>query len=152
MQLDGFIDCLIPRGGPSLVASVREHATVPYVIDGAGNCHVYVDRAADLAMAESIVVNAKTQRPGVCNSAETLLVHRAVAEEFLPRVARALTGVTLVGDARHPVDGPRGGGGHRGGLRHRVPGPHPVHRRGRRPRRAPSTTSPGSAPATPRPS
>ena len=98
MQLEGFIDCLIPRGGPSLVASVRELATVPTVIDGAGNCHVYVDEAADLSMAESIVVNAKTQRPGVCNSAETLLVHRAVAEEFLPRVSRALTGVTLVGD------------------------------------------------------
>ena len=87
MQLDGLIDCLIPRGGPSLMASVREHATVPYVIDGAGNCHVYVDRAADLDMAESIVVNAKTQRPGVCNSAETLLVHRDVADAFLPRVA-----------------------------------------------------------------
>src|SRR5277367_812467 len=82
MQLEGIIDCLIPRGGPSLVASVLENARVPYVIDGAGNCHVYVDRAADLAMAESIVVNAKTQRPGVCNAAETVLVHRAVAEAF----------------------------------------------------------------------
>jgi glutamate-5-semialdehyde dehydrogenase len=100
MQLEGFIDCLIPRGGPSLVASVRELATVPTVIDGAGNCHVYVDKAADLSMAESIVVNAKTQRPGVCNSAETLLVHRAVAEEFLPRLSRAMGGVTLVGDQR----------------------------------------------------
>ncbi|MGD0391636.1 MAG: glutamate-5-semialdehyde dehydrogenase [Acidimicrobiales bacterium] len=99
MQLDGLIDCLIPRGGPSLVASILEHATVPYVIDGAGNCHVYVDRAADLSMAESIVVNAKTHRPGVCNSAETLLVHRAVADAFLPRVAEALAGVTLLGDA-----------------------------------------------------
>jgi glutamate-5-semialdehyde dehydrogenase len=99
MQLDGIIDCLIPRGGPSLVASVREHATVPTVVDGAGNCHVYVDQAADLSMAESIVVNAKTHRPGVCNSAETLLVHRAVADAFLPRMAVALPGVTLVGDA-----------------------------------------------------
>jgi glutamate-5-semialdehyde dehydrogenase len=98
MRLEGLIDCLIPRGGPTLLASVREHATVPYVVDGAGNCHVYVDRAADLSMAESIVVNAKTQRPGVCNSAETLLVHRAVADTFLPRVATALSGVTLVGD------------------------------------------------------
>jgi glutamate-5-semialdehyde dehydrogenase len=100
MQLEGFIDCLIPRGGPSLLASVREHATVPYVLDGAGNCHVYVDRAADLSMAESIVVNAKTQRPGVCNSAETVLVHRDVAEAFLPRLARSLSGVTLLGDER----------------------------------------------------
>ncbi len=98
MRLEGLIDCLIPRGGPTLLASVLEHATVPYVVDGAGNCHVYVDRAADLSMAESIVVNAKTQRPGVCNSAETLLVHRAVADAFLPRVATALSGVTLVGD------------------------------------------------------
>jgi glutamate-5-semialdehyde dehydrogenase len=99
MQLDGYIDCLIPRGGPSLLASIREHATVPYVIDGAGNCHVYVDASADLSMAESIVVNAKTHRPGVCNSAESLLVHRAVAPAFLPRVAVALDGVTLLGDA-----------------------------------------------------
>ncbi len=100
MQLEGIIDCLIPRGGPSLVASVRAHATVPYVLDGAGNCHVYVDAAADLAMAEAIVLNAKTQRPGVCNAAETLLVHRAVAAEFLPRVARTLEGVALLGDDR----------------------------------------------------
>ena len=98
MQLDGIIDCLIPRGGASLVASIQEHATVPYVIDGIGNCHVYVDAAADLDMAESIVVNAKTQRPGVCNAAESLVVHRAVADAFLPRIASALEGVTLVGD------------------------------------------------------
>ncbi len=99
MQLDGLIDCLIPRGGPSLLASVREHATVPFVLDGAGNCHVYVDRHADLAMAESIVVNAKVQRPGVCNSAETVLVHRDVADPFLPRLAAAMPEVTLLGDA-----------------------------------------------------
>ncbi len=99
MQLDGLIDCLIPRGGPSLLASVRQHATVPCVIDGAGNCHVYVDRHADLSMAESIVVNAKTSRPGVCNSAESLLVHWEVAESFLPRLARAMPEVSLLGDA-----------------------------------------------------
>jgi len=98
MQLRGIIDCLIPRGGPSLIASILEHATVPYVVDGIGNCHVYVDAAADLGMAESIVVNAKTQRPGVCNAAESLVVHRAVAKEFLPRIAAALDGVTLLGD------------------------------------------------------
>jgi glutamate-5-semialdehyde dehydrogenase len=100
MQLDGVIDCLIPRGGHSLIASVREHATVPYVIDGDGNCHVYVDAAADLDMALSIVVNAKTQRPGVCNAAESLVVHDAVAEKFLPRAQQALSGVELRGDAR----------------------------------------------------
>ncbi len=98
MQLDGIIDCLIPRGGPSLIDSIRANATVPYVLDGAGVCHVYVDAAADLSMAEAIVVNAKTHRPGVCNAAETLLVHRSVAAGFLPRVARALAGVTLLGD------------------------------------------------------
>jgi len=100
MQLDGMIDCLVPRGGHSLVASVREHATVPYVIDGDGNCHVYVDAGADLDMALSIVVNAKTQRPGVCNAAESLLVHEAVAAEFLPRAQQSLAGVELRGDER----------------------------------------------------
>ncbi|HVX20366.1 MAG TPA: glutamate-5-semialdehyde dehydrogenase [Acidimicrobiales bacterium] len=100
MQLRGVIDCLVPRGGPALIASLLQHATVPYVLDGDGNCHVYVDAAADLAMAEDIVVNAKTQRPGVCNAAETLLVHAAVADRFLPRVRRALDGVELVGDDR----------------------------------------------------
>jgi glutamate-5-semialdehyde dehydrogenase len=98
MQLEGMIDCLIPRGGRSLIASVREHATVPYVIDGDGNCHVYVDASADLSMALSIVVNAKTQRPGVCNAAESLVVHQSVAAQFLPRVHEALAGVELRGD------------------------------------------------------
>ena len=74
-----MIDCLIPRGGPALVSLVVERATVPYVIDGDGNCHIFVDASADLDMAERIVVNAKMQRPSVCNAMETLLVHRAVA-------------------------------------------------------------------------
>ncbi len=100
MQQRGVVDCLIPRGGPALIASILEHATVPFVIDGDGNCHVYVDAAADLAMAERIVVNAKTQRPSVCNAAETLLVHADVADEFLPRIAVALSGVELLGDER----------------------------------------------------
>ncbi len=98
MRLRGVIDCLIPRGGPSLIASLLEHATVPYVLDGDGNCHVYVDASADLSMAEEIVVNAKTQRPGVCNAMESLLVHTAVAQPFLSRLARSLAGVELVGD------------------------------------------------------
>ena len=98
MRLRDCIDVLIPRGGPSLIAAILEHATVPVVIDGDGNCHVYVDAAADLAMAEAIVVNAKTQRPSVCNAAESLVVHEAVAPGFLPSVARALAGVELVGD------------------------------------------------------
>jgi glutamate-5-semialdehyde dehydrogenase len=100
MRLRDVIDCLIPRGGPSLIASILENATVPFVIDGDGNCHVYVDASADLDMAEAIVVNAKTQRPSVCNAAESLVVHASVAEAFLPRVAAALDGVELVGDER----------------------------------------------------
>jgi glutamate-5-semialdehyde dehydrogenase len=100
MRLRGVIDCLVPRGGPSLIASIIEHATVPYVIDGAGNCHVYVDRSADLERAAAIVVNAKTQRPSVCNAAESLLVHTDVAEAFLTAVAPRLKEVTLVGDER----------------------------------------------------
>jgi len=98
MQLRESIDCLIPRGGPSLIAAILEHATVPYVIDGDGNCHVYVDASADLDMALSIVVNAKTQRPSVCNAAESLVVHESVASAFLPRAASSLEGVELVGD------------------------------------------------------
>ncbi|HVL28472.1 MAG TPA: glutamate-5-semialdehyde dehydrogenase [Acidimicrobiales bacterium] len=100
MRLRGYVDCLIPRGGPSLIASILEHATVPYVIDGDGNCHVYVDASADLDEALAIVVNAKTQRPSVCNAAESLVVHEAVAADFLPRAAAALEGVELVGDER----------------------------------------------------
>jgi len=100
MQLAGVVDCLIPRGGPSLIASVREHATVPVIIDGDGNCHVYVDAAADLDMAFDIVLNAKIQRASVCNASESLVVHESVADEFLPRVATALAdeGVELRGD------------------------------------------------------
>ncbi|HVE95008.1 MAG TPA: glutamate-5-semialdehyde dehydrogenase [Acidimicrobiales bacterium] len=100
MRLRDVIDCLVPRGGPSLIASILEHATVPYVIDGDGNCHVYVDASADLDAAVAIVVNAKMQRPSVCNAAESLVVHAAVADAFLPRAAAALEGVELVGDAR----------------------------------------------------
>ena len=100
MQLRESIDCLIPRGGPSLIRSILDNATVPYVIDGDGNCHVYVHADADLDMALDIIVNAKTQRPSVCNAAESLLVHEAVAEQFLPRAADALAGVELLGDER----------------------------------------------------
>jgi glutamate-5-semialdehyde dehydrogenase len=101
MRLRGSIDVLIPRGGPSLIASILEHATVPYVIDGDGNCHVYVDASADLDMAASIVVNAKTNRPSVCNAAESLVVHESLVSTFLPRIAAELIeqGVELVGDA-----------------------------------------------------
>jgi glutamate-5-semialdehyde dehydrogenase len=100
MQQRDFVDCLIPRGGPSLIRSILDNATVPYVIDGDGNCHVYVDETADLTMATDIIVNAKTQRPSVCNAAESLVVHSAVAERFLPMAAASLVGVELVGDER----------------------------------------------------
>ena len=91
MQLRGLIDCLIPRGGKSLIESLVEHATVPYVLDGDGNCHLYIDGAADLAMAHELAVNAKTHRFGVCNAVETILVHASVAADFLPRLADSLT-------------------------------------------------------------
>lgn len=100
MKQHDHVDCLIPRGGQSLIASVIEHATVPVIIDGAGNCHVYVDSSADLDMAVKILVNAKTQRPSVCNAAESLLVHSAVLDEFLPDAVAALESVELVGDDR----------------------------------------------------
>jgi len=101
MQLTDVVDCLIPRGGPALIQSIRDHATVPVIIDGDGNCHVYVDATADLDEAVKIVVNAKIQRPSVCNAAESLVVHAAVADAFVPRVADILhaQGVELVGDA-----------------------------------------------------
>jgi glutamate-5-semialdehyde dehydrogenase len=101
MQMTDAVDCLIPRGGPALIQSIREHATVPVIIDGDGNCHVYVDASADLDQAVEIVVNAKTQRPSVCHAAESLVVHEAVADSFLPRVCERLVaqGVELVGDA-----------------------------------------------------
>ena len=100
MQLTDYVDCLIPRGGHALIQSIRDNASVPVIIDGDGNCHVYVDAAADLDQALDIVVNAKTNRPGVCNAAESLVVHRDVAEAFVPRAAAALTeaGVVLHGD------------------------------------------------------
>lgn len=100
MKARGLIDVLIPRGGPSLIKAIEDNATVPTIIDGAGNCHLYVDRDADLDLAERIVVNSKTQRTSVCNSAESLVVHSSVAKEFIPRIVKALRlkDVDLVGD------------------------------------------------------
>jgi glutamate-5-semialdehyde dehydrogenase len=97
---EGTVDLLIPRGGEGLKNALKEVATVPVIYAAAGNCHVYVDAAADLAMARRIAYNAKVQRPGVCNAAETLLVHSAVAADFLPRALADLhaAGVELVGD------------------------------------------------------
>ena len=102
MTLKAYLDCLIPRGGASLIRTVVENATVPVIETGTGNCHVYVDQFADFAMAEEIVLNAKCQRVSVCNSAETLLVHAAVADAFLPIMVQALQarGVEIRGDER----------------------------------------------------
>jgi glutamate-5-semialdehyde dehydrogenase len=101
MRARGLVDVLIPRGGAGLIRSVVEESTVPVIETGVGNCHVYVDEAADLDMALDIVMNSKTQRTSVCNAAESLLVHEAVAGQFLPTVVRALqeAGVTIHGDA-----------------------------------------------------
>ena len=100
MRARGLVDVLIPRGGAGLIRSVVEESTVPVIETGVGNCHVYVDRSADLDQAIAIVVNAKTQRTSVCNAAESLLVHADVADEFVPRVIDALheRGVTVHGD------------------------------------------------------
>ena len=100
MQLKGLVDLLIPRGGPALIASIEENATVPYIIDGDGNCHVYVDRSADPEMATAIVVNAKTSKPSVCNAAETLLVHADLAGSWLAGALNSLKqrGVEIRGD------------------------------------------------------
>ncbi len=98
----GVVDLIIPRGGEGLKAALKGVATVPVIYAASGNCHVYVDASADLDAAQAIVLNAKLQRPGVCNAAEKLLVHARVAGEFLPAVLRELAagGVTLHGDAR----------------------------------------------------
>jgi glutamate-5-semialdehyde dehydrogenase len=109
MQLRDCIDVLVPRGGPSLIRSIIDNATVPYVIDGDGNCHVYVDESADLSMAREIIVNAKTQRPSVCNAAESLVVHAAVAQELLRDIDTTLASVELVGDERARAIVPRMG-------------------------------------------
>ncbi len=106
MRARGLVDVLIPRGGASLINSVVEESTVPVIETGVGNCHVYVDAAADQELAVEILVNAKAQRPSVCNAAETFLVHADVAAEFVPRALEALraAGVTVHGDeaiARH---------------------------------------------------
>ena len=101
MKARGLVDVLIPRGGAGLIRSVVEESTVPVIETGVGNCHVYVDRAADLDKALAIVVNAKTHRTSVCNAAESLLVHAGIADELLPRLVPALqeAGVTIHGDA-----------------------------------------------------
>ena len=102
MQMKEYVDVLIPRGGAGLIRSVVEHSTIPVIETGTGNCHVYVDESADLEMAVRIVVNAKTQRISVCNACESLVVHSAVKDRFLPMLKEALqpSGVEMRGDER----------------------------------------------------
>ena len=111
MRARGLVDVLIPRGGASLIRTVVEESTVPVIETGTGNCHVYVDAEADLDTAVRILVNSKAQRPSVCNAAETLLVHRDIADAFVPRALKALAqaGVTVHGD-RHVLERAEGTG------------------------------------------
>ncbi len=90
MKMNGYIDVLIPRGGAGLIQAVVQNSTVPVIETGVGNCHIFVDESADINKAVNIIVNAKAQRPGVCNAAETMLVHKNIANEFLPISIRAL--------------------------------------------------------------
>jgi glutamate-5-semialdehyde dehydrogenase len=98
----GLVDVIIPRGGAGLITFVTENSSVPVIETGAGNCHIFVDESADFDMADSIVINAKTQRPSVCNAAEKLLVHERVAAEYVPRVVKKLieAGVEVRGDGK----------------------------------------------------
>ncbi len=107
MRLNGYIDVLIPRGGAGLIQSVVMNSTVPVIETGTGNCHTYVDESADLDMAIRIVINAKTQRPGVCNACESLLVHEAIADKFIPMVSKALKekNVEIRGDKKFIDEG-----------------------------------------------
>ena len=156
----GLVDVVIPRGGASLIERVVRESTVPVIETGVGNCHVYVDASADPAMAEAIVLNAKTHRVSVCNAAETLLVHRDVP--FLPRLLAALAdaGVTLHGDDAARGRARRRRPGHRRGLGDRVPVDGHGRARRRRPARRRWSTSRGggagtarrSSPTRPRPS
>jgi len=100
MRARGYVDVLVPRGGAELINRVVEQAIVPVIETGAGNCHVYVDKDADLELADRIVINAKTQRPSVCNAAEKLLVHQEIAAEYVPRIVERLraAGVEVRGD------------------------------------------------------
>ena len=100
IKLDSLVDLVIPRGGEEMIRFVRENATVPVLAHGKGLCHTYVDKAADIEMARKIVLNAKCQRPGVCNATETLLVHKDIAEKFLPLICSDFkkTGVEMRGD------------------------------------------------------
>ncbi len=102
MKLDEYLDILIPRGGAGLIKTVIENSTVPVIETGVGNCHIYIDESAPLKMAKDIVINSKTQRPGVCNAAESLLIHKSLAEKYLDPICDSLKdmGVEIRGDEK----------------------------------------------------
>lgn len=124
MKLSGYLDVLIPRGGAGLIRSTVENATVPVIETGTGNCHVYVDKDADLEKALPILMNAKTQRTSVCNACESLLIHRAVADVFGPAAVKALLekGVVIHGDETAQTWDSPYPARHRGGLLQGIPG------------------------------
>jgi len=115
---EGVVDLIVPRGGEGLKAALKDVATVPVIYAASGNCHVYVDATADPNQAEAIVLNAKTQRPGVCNAAETVLVHTDAAPALVPRLVRSLrdAGVTIRGDERTRALASGGDGAASGGA------------------------------------
>ena len=123
MRLNAYVDVIDPQGRWRLIRAVVEHATVPVIETGVGNCHVYVDQAADLEMAAEIVFNAKTSRPSVCNACESLLVHRGIAEQALPLIKRRLDEKQVV--LRGDESGCANPAWHRsrtgGGLEHGIP-------------------------------
>ena len=133
LKMSDYIDVAIPRGGESLIRRVAAEATMPVIKHFTGNCHVYVDAAADLDMAERITINAKCQRMGVCNAAESLLVHAAVAAEFLPRIGQALAerGVEIRGDQRRRQSIPQASAGHEQDYAAEYPRPDYFGERGR---------------------
>ena len=141
MTARGHVDLVIPRGGADLIQTVVRESTVPVIETGVGVCHVYVDRAADLAKAQAITLNAKTHRPSVCNAAESLLVHRDVAADFLPKALTDLAGAGVRLHVAPEVTRVRRGGRggirprERGGLRDGVARPRDERGRRRRPRR-----------------
>ncbi len=137
LQLEEEIDLIIPRGGEGLIRFVSEHSRIPVIKHYKGVCHTFVDASADFEMAEAICVNAKVQRPGVCNAMETLLIHKDIAETFVPRIATTLhdKGVELRGCPVTREFAPEVKAATRRGLRDGIPRPDPRREGGRRPRR-----------------
>ena len=124
MKMHGWIDVLIPRGGAGLIANVVANSTVPVIETGTGNCHIYVDESADIRMAAEIIENAKTQRMGVCNACESLVIHSGILSKALPEIVKKLKAhnVEIRGDERALYSEQRDHSGFRRRLGNRVPG------------------------------